>query len=112
MEEMRQMIQNRMGRPVSASYPSESTSSSPGGVNDEAVARLESLAGEADKFLQRASTHQVDIELEISDLQAQYHEVRKFSYVKKITELVLVGNCKVGSLGRRCRSREETMRSR
>lgn len=74
MEEMRQMIQNRMGRPVSASYPSESTSSSPGGVNDEAVARLESLAGEADKFLQRASTHQVDIELEISDLQAQYHE--------------------------------------
>lgn len=103
MEEMRLMIQSRIGRPVSASYPSEPTSSSPGGGNDEVVARVESLAGEADKFLERASTHQADIELEISDLQAQYHEVREYSYVKKFTELVLVGNCKVGALGRRSR---------
>ncbi|KAG8925444.1 hypothetical protein FRC00_003971 [Tulasnella sp. 408] len=77
MEEMRQMIQSRNRRPVSAVFPSEPASapaSAPAGASDETVARLESLTGEADRYLERASKHQADVELELSELQAQYHE--------------------------------------
>ncbi|KIO30176.1 hypothetical protein M407DRAFT_20644, partial [Tulasnella calospora MUT 4182] len=76
MLEMRQMIQSRTGRPLSAILPSEppSAPSAPVGVGDETIARLESLTGEADKYLERASTHQADVEVELSELQTQYHE--------------------------------------
>ncbi|KAG9050452.1 hypothetical protein FS837_005257 [Tulasnella sp. UAMH 9824] len=73
MEEMRQMIQSRNRRPLSAAFPSE-PAPAPAEANDETVVRLESLTGEADRFLERASKHQADFELELSELQAQYHE--------------------------------------
>lgn len=84
MEEMRQMISSRHGRPLSAAFPSEPVSApAPAGANDETVARLESLTGEADKFLERASKHQADVEIELSELQAQYHEVGHYAYPKE-----------------------------
>lgn len=73
MEEMRQMIQSRNRRPLSAAFPSE-PAPAPAENSDETVARLESLTGEADKYLERASKHQADVEVELSELQAQYHE--------------------------------------
>lgn len=93
MEEMRQMIQNRAGKPAALSGldgVSPATGSSLT-VMDESLRNIESLANEAEQYLERVIHNQGNIESASLQLPADAPQVRCLSMNLRLRKLKVAG---------------------